>query len=32
MYLPTPIVFTIGVAHEADLTCRIPHMPKALFA
>jgi len=32
MCLPTPIVFTTGVAHEADLTCRITHMPKALFA
>jgi beta-1,2-mannobiose phosphorylase / 1,2-beta-oligomannan phosphorylase len=42
MYLPTPIVFTTGVADagdhyivasgEADLACRITHMPKALFA
>lgn len=42
MYLPTPVVFTIGVADagdhyivasgEADLACRITHMPKALFA
>ena len=29
--MPTPVVFTTGVAHEADLACRI-HMPKALFA
>ena len=42
MYLPTPVVFTTGVADagdhyivasgEADLACRITHMPKALFA
>lgn len=40
-YLPTPLVFTTGVADagdhdsvasgEADLACRIAHMPKALF-
>jgi hypothetical protein len=42
MYLPTPVVFTTGVADvgdhyiaargEADLACRITHMPGALFA
>jgi beta-1,2-mannobiose phosphorylase / 1,2-beta-oligomannan phosphorylase len=42
MYLPTPVVFTTGVADvgdhyivasgEVDLACRITHMPKALFA
>jgi hypothetical protein len=42
MYLPTPVVFTTGVADagdhyivasgEADLACRLTHMPKALFA
>ena len=42
MYLPTPVVFTAGVADagdhyivasgEVDLACRITHMPKALFA
>jgi len=42
MYLPTPVVFTTGLADagdhyivasgEADLACRITHMPKALFA
>jgi predicted GH43/DUF377 family glycosyl hydrolase len=42
MYLPTPVVFTTGVADagdhyivasgEADLACCITHMPKALFA
>ena len=42
MYLPTPVVFATCVADAgdqyivasgaADLTCRIPHMPKALFA
>jgi beta-1,2-mannobiose phosphorylase / 1,2-beta-oligomannan phosphorylase len=34
MYLPTPVVFTTGVADagEADRACRITHMPKALFA
>ena len=42
MYLPKPVVFTTGVADagdhyivasgEADLACRITHMPKALFA
>ena len=42
MYLPTPVVFTTGAADagdhyivasgEADLACRISHMPKALFA
>ena len=42
MYLPTPVVFTTGVADagdhyivasgEVDLAYRITHMPKALFA
>ena len=42
MYLPTRVVFSAGVADagdhyivasgEADLACRITHMPKALFA
>ena len=42
MYLPTPVLFTTGVADagehyivasgEVDLACRITHMPKALFA
>jgi hypothetical protein len=32
MCLPTPVVFTTGVAHEADLARRITHMSKALFA
>jgi beta-1,2-mannobiose phosphorylase / 1,2-beta-oligomannan phosphorylase len=42
MYLPTPVVFTTGVADagdyyivtsgEVDLACRIAHIPKALFA
>ena len=42
MYLSTPVVLTTGVADagdhyivasgEADLACRITHMPKALFA
>lgn len=42
MYLPTPVVFTTGMvdggAHwilasgEADLACRITHLPKARFA
>src|SRR6185369_967473 len=42
MYLPTPIVFTTGIADagdhyivasgEADLACRITHLPKARFA
>ena len=42
MYLPTPVVFTTGVANagdhyimasgETDLVCRITHMPKDLFA
>jgi predicted GH43/DUF377 family glycosyl hydrolase len=42
LYLPTPVVFTTGLADagdhyivasgEADLACRITHMPKALFA
>ena len=42
MYPPTPVVFTTGAADagdhyivasgEADLACRIAHMPKALFA
>jgi beta-1,2-mannobiose phosphorylase / 1,2-beta-oligomannan phosphorylase len=41
LYLPTPIVFTTGVADagdhyivasgEADLACRITHMPKTMF-
>ncbi|MEH3107934.1 MAG: glycosidase [Sphingomonas fennica] len=41
LYLPTPVVFTTGVADggdrwivasgEADLACRISHLPKALF-
>jgi predicted GH43/DUF377 family glycosyl hydrolase len=42
MYLPTPVVFTTGIADagndyivasgEADLACRITHFPKARFA
>jgi predicted GH43/DUF377 family glycosyl hydrolase len=42
MYLPTPVVFTTGIADagdhyivasgEADLACRITHVPKARFA
>jgi hypothetical protein len=32
MYLPTPVVLTTGVAHKADLACRITRMFKALFA
>jgi len=42
MYQPTSVVFTTGAADagdhyivasgEADLACRITHMPKALFA
>ena len=42
LYLPTPVVFTTGVADagdhyivasgEADLACRITHLSKALFA
>lgn len=42
LYLPTPVVFTTGVADagdryivasgEADLACRITHIPKARFA
>jgi len=42
LYLPTSVVFTTGAADagddyivasgEADLACRITHMPKALFA
>ena len=42
MYLPTPVVFTTGVADagdhyivasgEADLAFRITHLSKALFA
>ncbi len=42
MYLPTPVVFTTGIADagdhyivasgEADLACRITHIPKARFA
>ncbi len=41
-YLPTPVVFTTGLADggdvwiaasgEGDLACRITHLPKALFA
>ena len=41
MYLPTPVIFTTGVADdgdhyivasgEANLACRISHIPKALF-
>ncbi|MDB4992938.1 MAG: glycosidase [Myxococcaceae bacterium] len=42
MYLPTPVVFSSGIADggdhyivasgEADLACRITHIPKARFA
>jgi beta-1,2-mannobiose phosphorylase / 1,2-beta-oligomannan phosphorylase len=42
LYLPTPVVFTTGIADagdhyivasgEADLACRITHVPKARFA
>jgi predicted GH43/DUF377 family glycosyl hydrolase len=42
MYLPTPVVFSTGLADagdryivasgEADLACRITHLPKSLFA
>ncbi|WP_156678909.1 glycosidase [Sphingomonas profundi] len=42
MYLPTPVVFTTGIVDagdhyivasgEADLACRITHIPKARFA
>ncbi|MFD1950162.1 glycosidase [Sphingomonas arantia] len=42
LYLPTPVVFTTGIVDagdhyivasgEADLACRITHLPKALFA
>jgi predicted GH43/DUF377 family glycosyl hydrolase len=42
MYLPTPVVFTTGIADagdgyviasgEADLACRMTHLPKARFA
>jgi len=42
MYLPTPVVFTTGLAHagdhyiaargEAELAYRITHMSKVLFA
>ena len=39
MYMPTPVVFTTGVADAGAHyivasceACRIPHMPKALFA
>jgi beta-1,2-mannobiose phosphorylase / 1,2-beta-oligomannan phosphorylase len=42
MYLPTPVVFTTGIAEagdqyviasgEADLACRLTHLPKARFA
>lgn len=41
LYLPTPVVFTTGIADggetwivasgEADLACRITHLPKSLF-
>ena len=41
LYLPTPVVFTTGIADagddyvvasgEADLACRITHLPKALL-
>jgi hypothetical protein len=41
MYLPTPVVFTTGIADagdhyivangEADLACRITHVPKERF-
>lgn len=42
MYLPTPVVFSTGLADggdsyiiasgEADLACRITHLPKSMFA
>ena len=42
LYLPTPVVFTTGIVDagdqyivasgEADLACRITHLPKTLFA
>ncbi len=42
LYLPTPVVFTTGIADggdhyvvasgEADLACRITHLPKARFS
>jgi predicted GH43/DUF377 family glycosyl hydrolase len=42
MYLPTPVVFTTGIADggdhyivasgEADLACRITHLPKTCFS
>jgi predicted GH43/DUF377 family glycosyl hydrolase len=42
IYLPTPVVFTTGIVDagdryvvasgEADLACRITHLPKGLFA
>ncbi len=42
MYLPTPVVFTTGIAEagdqyviasgEADLACRLTHLPKTRFA
>ena len=42
LYLPTPVVFTTGIADggdhyvvasgEADLACRITHLPKGLFS
>ncbi len=42
LYLPTPVVFTTGIVDagdryivasgEADLACRITHLPKSLFA
>jgi beta-1,2-mannobiose phosphorylase / 1,2-beta-oligomannan phosphorylase len=41
MYLPAAVVFTTGLAHagdhyivasgEADLACRMTHIPKAMF-
>ena len=42
LYLPSPVVFTTGIADagdhyvlasgEADLACRITHVPKARFS
>jgi predicted GH43/DUF377 family glycosyl hydrolase len=42
MYLPSPVVFSTGLVDagdhyivasgEADLACRITHLPKSLFA
>ena len=42
MYLPTPVVFSTGIVDagdhylvasgEADLACRLTHIPKAAFA